>query len=60
MLNGEIFTTFLEAKVLADSWRKNYNTIRPHSALRYRPPTPEAVMPNNKYFIAGLTMKVVQ
>jgi len=26
-------------------WRQEYNTIRPHSSLEYRPPAPEAIMP---------------
>ncbi|MQY72807.1 MAG: transposase, partial [Dehalococcoidia bacterium] len=26
--------------------RREYNQVRPHSALRYRPPAPEAIMPN--------------
>jgi putative transposase len=42
LLNGEIFDTVLEAKVVTEAWRKEYNTIRPHSALGYRPPAPEA------------------
>ncbi len=42
LLNGEIFDTLLEAKVLIERWRKEYNTIRPHSALGYIPPAPEA------------------
>jgi transposase InsO family protein len=42
LLNGEIFYTLKEAKVLIEQWRKHYNTIRPHSALGYRPPAPEA------------------
>ncbi len=41
LLNGEIFYTLKEAKVLIEQWRCHYNTIRPHSALGYRPPTPE-------------------
>ncbi len=41
LLNGEIFDTLLEAKVLIERWRKEYNTIRPHSALGYQPPAPE-------------------
>ena len=45
LLNGEIFYTLMEAKVLAELWRKHYNTVRPHSALHYRPPAPEAVQP---------------
>jgi transposase InsO family protein len=59
-LNGEIFTTFLEAKVLIETWRRNYNTVRPYSSLGYKPPAPEAVMPNDKYCAGNLTLKVVQ
>ncbi len=43
LLNGEIFDTLLEAKVLIERWRVHYNTVRPHSALGYRPPAPEAI-----------------
>ncbi len=46
LLNGEIFDTLLEAKVLIERWRQDYNTIRPHSSLGYRPPAPEAVQPH--------------
>ena len=42
LLNGEIFDTITEAQVITENWRRNYNTIRPHSALAYRPPAPEA------------------
>jgi hypothetical protein len=45
LLNGEIFYTLKEAKVLIERWRTYYNTIRPHSSLGYRPPAPETVMP---------------
>ena len=41
-LNMELFDTVLETKVLADRYRKQYNTARPHSSLGYRPPAPEA------------------
>ena len=44
LLNREIFTTLAEAKVLISQWRKEYNQIRPHSALNYRPPAPEAIL----------------
>jgi len=44
LLNREVFTTLIEAKVLIGNWRQEYNTTRPHSALGYRPPAPEAVM----------------
>lgn len=43
LLNGEIFYTVKEAKVLIEAWRQHYNTVRPHSSLGYRPPAPEAV-----------------
>lgn len=42
LLNGEIFDTVWEAEVLIERWRKEYNTIRPHSSLGQRPPAPEA------------------
>ncbi len=44
LLNREVFTTLTEARVLIEEWRREYNGIRPHSALRYRPPAPEAVL----------------
>ncbi len=43
MLNGEIFYTLREAKVLIERWREHYNRVRPHSSLGYRPPAPEAI-----------------
>jgi len=33
-LNTELFTTAPEAQILADRWRWEYNSIRPHSALQ--------------------------
>jgi len=44
LLNREIFTTLLEAKILIEEWRKEYNQLRPHSALGYRPPAPETIL----------------
>jgi putative transposase len=46
LLNAEIFYTMTEAKVLIERWRQHYNTIRPHSALGYRPPAPETILSN--------------
>ena len=45
LLNGEVFYTLKEAKVLVEQWRIHYNTIRPHSSLGYRPPAPQAINP---------------
>ena len=42
LLNGEIFDTLTEARVVTERWRIYYNTIRPHSSLGRRPPAPEA------------------
>ena len=44
LLNREIFDTLFEAKVLADRWRVEYNTVRPHSALEYCSPVPETIL----------------
>jgi transposase InsO family protein len=45
LLNGEIFYSLREAQILIEQWRKHYNTKRPHSALGYRPPAPEIIIP---------------
>ena len=43
LLNGEIFYTLKEAQVLIEQWRQEYNTVRPHSSLGYKPPAPETI-----------------
>ena len=45
LLKREIFDTLFEAKVLIERWRYEYNTVRPHSSLGYRPPAPETIQP---------------
>jgi putative transposase len=45
LLNREIFYSLKEVQILTEQWRREYNTIRPHSSLGYRPPVPEAFMP---------------
>ncbi len=45
LLNREVFCSPVEAKILIEQWRKEYNQIRPHSSLGYRPPAPKAIMP---------------
>ena len=42
-LNGEIFDTMTEAEVLTRRWVHDYNSVRPHSALGYRPPAPQTL-----------------
>jgi len=44
LLNGEILYTLREAKVVIEEWRRHYNTVRPHSALRWQPPAPAAIV----------------
>ena len=45
LLNRETFYTLIEAKLLIEQWRREYNQVRPHSSLHYRPPAPEARIP---------------
>ncbi len=45
LLNGELFYSLREAQILIEQWRVHYNTVRPHSALGYRPPAPESIVP---------------
>ena len=43
LLNLEVFCTLKEAQVLIERWRQEYNTFRPYSVLKYKPPVPEAI-----------------
>ena len=45
LLNGEIFYTLAEARIIIESWRRHYNTVRPHVSLGYKPPAPEVFVP---------------
>ena len=45
LLNGEIFYSLREAQVIIESWRRHYNTVRPHGSIGYRPPAPEVFVP---------------
>ena len=45
LLDGEIFYSLREAEVVIESWRRHYNTVRPHASLGFRPPAPEVVLP---------------
>lgn len=56
LLDREIFYNLREAQVLIEEWRWHYNTQRPHSALGYRPPAPQATLVSPPYQRAlGLT-----
>ena len=44
LLNRESFYTLREAQIVIESWRRHYNTIRPHASLGYKPPAPEVFL----------------
>src|SRR5439155_17453996 len=44
LLDGEIFYTLREAKIIIESWRRHYNAVRPHASLDYKPPAPEVFL----------------
>jgi transposase InsO family protein len=52
LLNGEIFDTLLEAQIIIERWRMEYNTVRPHSSTGRRPPAPEAILLNESTQLA--------
>lgn len=58
LLNRELFDSLLEARILIEQWRKEYNQIRPHSSLGYIPPAPEAISFSQTQL--GLTLQLVQ
>jgi transposase InsO family protein len=45
LLDGEIFYSLHEAKIVIESWRRHYNTVRPHASIGYRAPAPEVFVP---------------
>ncbi|HLM40877.1 MAG TPA: IS3 family transposase [Microvirga sp.] len=45
LLDGEVFYSLREAQIVIESWRRHYNTVRPHASLGYRPPAPEVIVP---------------
>ena len=45
LLDGEIFYSLAEAKIVVESWRRHFNTVRPHGSLGYKPPAPEVFVP---------------
>src|ERR671921_1843171 len=45
LLDGEIFYSLQEARVVIESWRRHYNTKRPHASRGYKPPAPEVFVP---------------
>jgi putative transposase len=44
LLNRGILYTLQETKIRIEHWRREYNNVRPHSALGYKPPAPEVVL----------------
>jgi len=58
-LNRERFDTLLEAQVLTEMWRNEYNQIRPHSSLGYRSPAPEVLAGAPVLNLETLTLQVV-
>jgi putative transposase len=58
-LNGERFDTLLEAQVLIEAWRNEYNRVRPHSSLGYRSPAPEVEVGQPLLSRETLTLQVV-
>jgi putative transposase len=56
LLNGEIFYTLMEAKILVERWRRHCNEDRLHSSLGYRPPAPWAVEPRSLQVVGVLTL----
>ena len=48
----ELFSSMIEARVIIEDWRKEYNEIRPHSSLGYL--TPDEFSKNSELSIATL------
>lgn len=44
LINGEIFYSLAEARVIIEAWRRHFNAVRPHASLGYRTPAPEVFL----------------
>ena len=43
LLNGVLYS-LAEARIVIESWRQHYYTLRPHSSLGYKPPAQPAIL----------------
>ncbi len=58
LLKREVFTNLLEAKVLVEEYRRDYNQERPHSALGYQTPAEFAASCESMGMNADLTKEL--
>ena len=59
LLDGEIFYTLREAKIMIEKWRRHYNEVRPHSSLGYKPPAPETIVTRPNTAVSRMTTQSV-
>ena len=52
LINETLFFSLDQARNVIAAWVEDYNTIRPHSALGYRPPAPERIIPMDQKSLA--------
>jgi putative transposase len=52
-LNTHWFTSLRQARSIIENWRRDYNGVRPHSALRYATPE-EFARANSAFFAAAI------
>ena len=55
-LNRELFGSLLEAQVIIEQWRMEYNGLRPHSALGYQTPDEFAARHNASRLRSGYAL----
>ena len=59
LLDGEIFYTLREAKIMIEKWRRHYNEVKPHSSLGYKPPAPETIVTRQNTAVSRMTTQSV-
>ncbi len=59
LLDGEIFYTLREAKIMIEKWRRHYNEVKPHSSLGYKPPAPETIINGPNTAVSRMTTQIV-
>ncbi len=44
LIDGEIFYTLKDEKLIIEGWRRHYNTVHQHSSLNHKPPALKTVV----------------
>lgn len=56
-LNETLFTSLMQARLALEEWRRDYNTVRPHSGIDWLTP---AIMPRRSHRNRAKALRAVK